>query len=460
MELTATQVWSRIAQASQEVLPEQTFATWLASTEAIALTDETLVVAAPTKFAVEWIEDKYGDLLRELAERELGRPLQVRFEHHGQDERLDFPELGGTPPAPETPVLTPDLAAPLPQDAASVGLNDRYTFDRFVIGGHNQLSSAACRRVADAPAVAYNPLFIYGDTGLGKTHLMHAIGHAIIDRYSDRRVVYTTSEQFTNEMIAAIQSGRTANFRQRYRQIDVLLVDDVHFLGNKEGTQEEFFHTFNALYDAQKQIVITSDRPPPEIPGLQERLVSRFEWGLVTDIKPPDFETRIAILQMKADEDGLLLEDEIIEYIARIRTSSVRQLEGALIKLLAFSSLTRREINLELAREALGAEPEPFGPDRVRATPEQIVERTAEQWNVTVQDIKSKRRTRTLVVPRQVAMYLIKTTLDLPYTDIGSLFGGRDHSTVIHSVNKVEAEMAGDPTFRAQVRKLQDALAR
>jgi chromosomal replication initiator protein len=461
MELTATQVWSRIAQASREVLPEQTFATWLASTEAIALTDDTLVVAAPTKFAVEWIEDKYGALLRELAERELGRPLQVRFEHHGQDERLEFPELGGKGGAPEErsgPRAQTEGSLP-PADWAAAGLNDRYRFDRFVIGGHNQLATAACRRVADAPAIAYNPLFIYGDTGLGKTHLMHAIGHAILDRLPDRRVVYTTSEQFTNEMIGAIQSGRTANFRQRYRMVDVLLVDDVHFLGNKEGTQEEFFHTFNALYDAQKQIVITSDRPPPEIPGLQERLVSRFEWGLVTDIKPPDFETRIAILQKKAEEDGLLMDDEVIEYIARIRKTSVRQLEGALIKLLAFSSLTRREINLDLAREALGSEPDPAARDRSRATPEQIVQQTAEQWNVTVADIKSKRRTRSLVVPRQVAMYLIKTTLDLPYTDIGSLFGGRDHSTVIHSVNKVEAEMAGDPTFRSRVRKLQDAIA-
>ena len=347
---------------------------------------------------------------------------------------------------------------PLPTDPAAIGLNDRYRFDRFVIGGHNQLATAACRRVADAPAAAYNPLFIYGDTGLGKTHLMHAIGHAILDRFAERRVVYTTSEQFTNEMIGAIKSGRTANFRQRYRQIDVLLVDDVHFLGNKEGTQEEFFHTFNALYDAQKQIVITSDRPPPEIPGLQERLVSRFEWGLVTDIKPPDFETRIAILQKKAEEDGLSMDDEVIEYIARIRKSSVRQLEGALIKLLAFSSLTRREINLDLAREALDTEPQQYA-ERVRTTPEQIVERTAEHWNVTVDDMKSKRRTRTLVVPRQVAMYLIKTTLDLPYTDIGSIFGGRDHSTVIHSVNKVEAQMAGDPTFRSQVRRLQEVLA-
>jgi chromosomal replication initiator protein len=326
-----------------------------------------------------------------------------------------------------------------------------------VIGGNSQLAAAACRGVADSPAQLYNPLFIYGDTGLGKTHLMHAIGHEILQRTPDAQIAYVPSEQFTNEMIAAIQSGRTSEFRQRYRRIDVLLIDDVHFLGNKEGTQEEFFHTFNSLYDAHRQIVISSDRPPQQIPGLQERLVSRFEWGLVTDIKPPDFETRVAILQKKAAEDRLTLDDEVIEFIARNRTTSVRQLEGAVIKLLAFSSLTRREITLELAREALGPRAE-RGQD-FRVSPEEIRQRTAAAWGVSVDNLVSKRRTKPLTVPRQVAMYLIKTGLDLPYTEIGVLFGGRDHSTVIHSVNKVEADMASDPEFRARVRKLQDELA-
>ena len=259
-------------------------------------------------------------------------------------------------------------------------------------------------------------------------------------------------------MISAIQGGRTAEFRQRYRQIDVLLVDDVHFLGNKEGTQEEFFHTFNSLYDAHRQIVVTSDRPPQEIPGLQERLVSRFEWGLVTDIKPPDFETRVAILQKKAAEDGLTIEEEVIEFIARNRKTSVRQLEGAVIKLLAYSSLTRREMTLELAREALGpreGEEEDEGP-----TPEEIRKRTAEVWGVTVDNLVSKRRTKNFTVPRQIAMYIIKTLLDLPYTEIGGLFGGRDHSTVIHSVNKVEADMASDPDLRRRVQKLKDEFGR
>ena len=336
-------------------------------------------------------------------------------------------------------------------------MNARYTFERFVIGGNSQLAGAACRGVADSPAQLYNPLFIYGDTGLGKTHLMHAIGHEILRRAPDTQIAYVPSEQFTNEMISAIQGGRTAEFRQRYRRIDVLLVDDVHFLGNKEGTQEEFFHTFNSLYDAHRQIVITSDRPPQEIPGLQERLVSRFEWGLVTDIKPPDFETRVAILQKKAAEDRLTLDEEVIEFIARNRKASVRQLEGAVIKLLAFSSLTRREISLDLAREALGPRlEEELG---ARVTPVEIRLKTAEAWGVSVENLVSKRRTKPLTVPRQVAMYLIKTTLDLPYTEIGALFGGRDHSTVIHSVNKVEADMASNAEFRAQVRRLQDDLA-
>jgi chromosomal replication initiator protein len=312
--------------------------------------------------------------------------------------------------------------------------------------------------VADSPAQLYNPLFIYGDTGLGKTHLMHAVGHAILSRNRSAKVAYVPSEQFTNEMIAAIQSGRTPEFRHRYRQIDVLLIDDVHFLQNKEGTQEEFFHTFNSLYDAHKQIVITSDRPPQEIPGLQERLVSRFEWGLVTDIKPPDFETRVAILRKKAAEDRLVIEDAVIEFIARNRKTSVRQLEGAVIKLLAYSSLTRREISLDLAREALG--PRLEDEERLRVTPEQIRERVADRWGVTVDGLMSKRRNKPITVPRQVAMYLIKTMLDLPYTEIGSLFGGRDHSTVIHSVNKVEAEMAGDARFRSRIETLREDLGR
>jgi chromosomal replication initiator protein len=455
MELTATEAWTKIRGSAQAVLPEQTYRTWLSSTEPISLSDDTLVVSAPTKFAVEWVEDKYGQLLRDIAEREFGRTLRLHFEHQGVEKRIDFPDLAGE--SSERVDLQSHLThQPLP----AIGLNDRYTFDRYVVGGNNELAAAACDHVAAAPATAYNPLFIWGGTGLGKTHLIHAVGNTILDRFPHRQVAYIPSEQFTNEMIDAIKTGQTALFRERYRRIDVLLIDDVHFIANKEGTQEELFHTFNALYDSQKQIVLTSDRQPQEIPGLQERLVSRFEWGLVTDIQTPDLETRSAILRKKAGEDRIEIGDDVIEYIARNRRTSVRQLEGALIKLLAFSSLTRRKITLEMAHDALGPEHDLAQNAAAQILPETIRSRAAEMWGVSVDALISKRRNRAITLPRQVAMYLIKTHLDLPYSDIGGLFGGRDHSTVIHSVNKIEAEMASDVGFARRVRKLQDELFR
>ncbi|WP_425153523.1 chromosomal replication initiator protein DnaA [Candidatus Palauibacter sp.] len=458
MELTAHEAWTKIRASAQGLLPEQTYRTWLTSTEAVSLSDDTLIISAPTKFAVEWVEDKYGALLRDIAERELGARLRLLFEHRGAEERIEFPHVSDPYPASLGALLAAD--PPRPGIPSAAPLNERYTFARFVIGSSNELAAAASDRVAAAPATTYNPLFIWGDTGLGKTHLMHAIGNTIVARLPDRQVAYIPSEQFTNEMIDAIRTGQTALFRERYRRIDVLLVDDVHFIANKEGTQEEFFHTFNALYDAKKQIVITSDRPPQEIPGLQERLVSRFEWGLVTDIQPPDLETRSAILRQKALEDGIEIEDDVVEYVARSRRTSVRQLEGALIKLLAFSSLTRREISLDMAREALGPEvPRPEA-EPIEVSPEEVRERTASLWGVSSEALMSKRRNRTITVPRQVAMYLIKTHLDLPYSDIGHLFGGRNHSTVIHSVNKVEADMASDTLLRTRVLQLQKELFR
>jgi chromosomal replication initiator protein len=279
---------------------------------------------------------------------------------------------------------------------------------------------------------------------------MHAIGHTIAARDAGRRIAYVSSERFTNDLIASIQDGRMADFRRQYREIDLLLIDDVHFLGEKERTQEEFFHTFNALHDAQRQIVMTSDRPPKEIPGLEERLVSRFEWGLVTDIKSPDLETRVAILRKKAEDDSIALADEVLDFIARNCRSNVRELEGAIIKLLAYSSLTRREVTIDLAREALGGV---LG-DLDRAseiTPESIRQCAADEWGVTVDGLVSKKRTKDLTVPRQVAMYLIRELLDLSLVEIGRLFGGRDHSTVIHSITKVEHEVRTDPGFAARV---------
>jgi chromosomal replication initiator protein len=342
----------------------------------------------------------------------------------------------------------------------SAAIHERYTFDRFVVGNNNQLSAAAARSVAESPARNYNPLFIYGGVGLGKTHLMHAIGHALLRRDHTKRVMYLSSERFTNELVSAIQEGSMADFRRRYRQIDLLLVDDIQFLEGKERTQEEFFHTFNALHDAQRQIVLTSDRPPKEI-GLEDRLVSRFEWGLVTDIKAPDFETRMAILRKRMEEDRVEItsQDDVLAYIARNCTSSVRELEGAVIKLLAYASLTRREISLDLVREALGGVLR-GGEDRdgPGITPAIVRDRVAAAWGVTVDALQSKRRTKDLTVPRQVAMYLIKELFDLQLVEIGRLFGGRDHSTVIHSIARVEEEMASNLDFRGRVETIRATL--
>jgi chromosomal replication initiator protein len=302
----------------------------------------------------------------------------------------------------------------------------------------------------------YNPLFLYGGVGLGKTHLMHAIGHAVLQRDPEKRVLYISSERFTNEMVSAIQEGTMAEFRRVYRQIDLLLVDDVQFLEGKERTQEEFFHTFNALHDAQRQIVLTSDRPPKEI-GLEDRLISRFEWGMVADIKPPDFETRVAILRKRVEEDGLEISgmEEVLEYIARHCTSSVREIEGAVIKLLAFSSLTRREITVELAGEVLGGVLR-GGEDATATSPDLVRRRVGEAWGVSAEALQSKKRTKDLTVPRQVAMFLIKDLFDIPLVEIGKLFGGRDHSTVIHSIGKVEEDMTQDPEFREKVHRLRE----
>ena len=288
---------------------------------------------------------------------------------------------------------------------------------------------------------------------------MHAIGHAAIERRAETAVAYVTTERFMNELVGAIQTGTTRDFRRRFRHIDLLLVDDVHFLEQKESTQEEFFHTFNALHDAGKQIVLTSDRPPKELPGVEDRLVSRFEWGLIADIKPPDYETRVAILQKKASDDDLILDPEIIDFVARACTSSVRELEGAVIKLLAYSSLRNQEINLDLARTALQAliRPGVFS-DGPSVSPERIREEVALNWNVKPDSLSSKCRTKDVMVPRQVAMYLIKEMLDKSLVQIGRLFGGRDHSTVIHSIRRVQARMHEDEDFALRVKRIRQKL--
>jgi chromosomal replication initiator protein len=468
MELSASEVWSQILHEARSSLPEQAYRTWLAPTQAVSVSRDTLIVSTSNPFAVHWVEDKYAGLLIDIGERLYGRRfrLSVQFAADGSSpERaptLDLPLSTGGAPAPQPAPAPSPPADPVVRSHPQTGapLNERYTFERFVVGNNNQLAAAAAHAVAEAPARMYNPLFIYGGVGLGKTHLMHAIGHAVLTRSPGKKVLYLSSERFTNELIGAIQGGAMAEFRRMYRQIDLLLVDDIQFLEGKRQTQEEFFHTFNALHDAQRQIVLTSDRPPKEI-GVEDRLISRFEWGLVTDIQLPDFETRVAILRKRAQEDGLEISgmEEVLDFIARYCTSSVRELEGAVIKLLAYSSLTRREINVELAREALsGVLRGGAGATQTALTPGQIRTRVAEAWGVSAESLQSKKRTKDLTVPRQVAMYLIKEHFGLPLVEIGRLFGGRDHSTVIHSIAKVEEEMATDPEFRERVEELRRTL--
>ena len=471
MELTAREAWARILDRARTLLPEHSFRIWLAPTEAISLTPDLLTVGAVSEFAAEWIEDKYGEMLSDIAERVFGTRLGVAFRAAaasvpaaGAAAELHPGEPAGSEAAaPARPATTPaqssGAAQQRPTAPATVfgaPLNDRYSFDRFVVGTNNQLAAAACHAVAEQPARIYNPLFIYGGVGLGKTHLMHAIGHVLLERSPGQRVAYISSERFTNDLIGSIQEGRMQEFRRRYREIDLLLIDDVQFLGEKERTQEEFFHTFNSLYEAQRQIVLTSDRPPKEISGLEERLVSRFEWGLVTDIKPPDLETRVAILSKKANEDDIELSPDVLDFIARNCRSNVRELEGAIIKLLAYSSLTRREITIELAREALGGVLAAGGHRELTA--DAIRARVAERWAVTVDALTSKRRTKELTVPRQVAMYLMRSLLDMPLVEIGKYFGGRDHSTVIHSVEKVTEDVHNDAEFRARVESVREEL--
>jgi len=450
VELTAPELWSRIRESVQASVPEQSYQTWVKPAVAVAFTSNELQLEVPSRFHVEWLEDKFGPVLSASSEAILGKPLKITVTCAAAGSSASVSSVDLTTLTTED-TAHEDIPPPTLDSNTVPLLNGRYTFERFVVGADNQLAAAAARAVADRPAKTYNPLFLYGGVGLGKTHLMHAIGHHMGSENPQGSVCYVSSEQFMNELVASIQQGTTAAFRRQYREMDLLLVDDIHFLEGKERTQEEFFHTFNALYDAQRQIVLTSDRPPKDLSGLENRLVSRFEWGLVVDVKPPDYETRMAILQKKAADDGFSLDSEVIEFIAHSCTASVRELEGAVIKLLAYSSLTNQEITPDLARAAFrGA----LGQQRERGpilSPERIREIVARRWRVRADALASKRRTKDLTVPRQVAMFLIKEAFDLSLVRIGEFFGGRDHSTVIHSIRKVEEEMERDPVFRELV---------
>src|SRR6476646_7038707 len=447
MSLSAAEVWSRILDRARQEVSEQTFRTWLEPTEALEFDGKTIFVGAPDQFAADWNDSKHAELLASLAPVALGQPLRVVFRVHEDRKRRSQMDLFVAPPAAAADSTLP--------------LSPRYTFEHFSIGKSNELAYEAADAVAQAPGRVYNPLFIYGETGLGKTHLMQAVGHAIAQRTPSTRLLYIGTEQFTNEYVAAIQSRTTQDFRRRFRETDLLLVDDVQFLKGKEATQEEFFHTFNALYEAGRQIVMTSDRSPSEIPGIEARLVSRFQWGMVADIELPDFEHRIAILQHKAQMDHLehTVPESVIRFVAEHIRSSVRELEGSVIKLLAYASLKHRDISIELAREALR--------DKLRLLSDSnsetvdptisvssIQKAVAQEGGVTPEGLRSKTRTKTLTVPRQAAMFLCREILGLQLVEIGNAFGGRDHSTVIHSIERATTLLNKDPSFQQHLNRL------
>ncbi len=417
-------VWEKTLESIASLLSKPSFETWFKPTKPISKEGNVLTVEVPNDFAREWLESRYAPLLtttiRDLIEEE----IELRFVTPERNEAVKS-------------------ATAAPQSVHPSSLNPKYTFESFVVGESNRFAHAASLAVAEAPGKAYNPLFIYGGVGLGKTHLMQAVGHFVLKSHPDYRVVYVSSEKFTNELINAIRFNRTPQFRDTYRNVEVLLVDDIQFFAGKESTQEEFFHTFNTLYESGRQIVISSDRPPKEIPTLEDRLRSRFEWGLITDIQAPDLETRIAILRKKAATEGWHLPNDVIVNIADQINSNIRELEGALIRIIAFASFHNKQITLEMANEVLKDVISSSKSQRV--TIPLIQQAVAEFFNIEIEDLKAQRRTKNITFPRQIAMYIIRELTDYSLPKIGEEFGGRDHTTVIHAYEKIQNSIKEDP---------------
>ena len=434
MEYDLPGIWQTTLNEIEKKMSRPSFETWLKTTKPVSLLNNTLVISVPNDFTKDWLVGHYVEIINEALQKVSGNNYQVRFIAPRLDERPE--EESAYIPASEQ--LSPSRTQRKEQPAffASSWLNPKYTFGTFVIGGSNRFAHAASLAVSEAPARAYNPLFIYGGVGLGKTHLMHAIGHHVLELFSASRVMYLSSEKFTNDFINSIRDNKTVEFRNKYRNIDVLLIDDIQFLAGKEQTQEEFFHTFNALHENNKQIIISSDRPPKEIPTLEERLRSRFEWGLITDIQPPDLETRIAILRKKAALEKMTIPNDVMLYIANNIVTNIRELEGAFIRVIAYSSLVNRNVDVSMSEEALkdilcGQEKPLF------ITIDHIQRETAQYFALKTDDLKAKKRTKNVALPRQVAMYLARELTDASFPKIGAEFGGRDHTTVMHAHRKI-----------------------
>lgn len=439
-------IWEKALNIMKSELPEISYNTWLKGIEPLFLDNDKLILGVPNDLTKNILEARYQNLISNALKLVYSKKLNLEFLINNEETNNILQNMKNKSKLNTSKNLHDDVNSPL---------NPKYTFDTFVIGSGNRFAHAASLAVAESPSKSYNPLFIYGGVGLGKTHLMHAIGHYVLSNNPNLKVLYVSSEKFTNELINSIKDKDNAAFRNRYRNIDILLIDDIQFIAGKEMTQEEFFHTFNDLYESNKQIIISSDRPPKEIPTLEDRLRSRFEWGLIADIQPPDFETRIAILKKKADIENLNISNDVMAYIANKIQSNIRELEGALIRVVAYSSLTNSEVSVDLTEEALK---DIISNKSKKITVELIQDVVASYYNLRPEDFKSKRRTRNVAFPRQIAMYLTRKLTDLSLPRIGDEFGGRDHTTVIHAFDKITNDLEKDDRLKETIQEINKKL--
>jgi chromosomal replication initiator protein len=456
--MDAKQVWRAALGELQVSLSPANYETWLRDTQLVDVDDQRFTIAVPNGFAKDWLENRYRSLISQTLARIVGYSVQV--------EIIVGQQASTTPSDPADPPREPagdPASAQVRLEPTRVGgeggtsnLNPRYTFSNFIVGSANRLAHAASLSVAERPGHAYNPLFLYGGVGLGKTHLMHAIGNQVAARFPRKRVMYATSEKFTNEFITSIQQGRIDEFRTRFRRIDLLLIDDIQFIADKERTQEEFFHTFNAIHEDGKQIVLSSDRPPKGILSLEERLRSRFEWGLIADLTAPDLETRIAILRAKAEEGAVQIGSDVIEFIARKVVSNIRELEGALNRIVAFSSMGATPISIELAQAVLSNVL--YNPKKRQVTPERIAKAVSDFYSVPMEALQGQKRDKAIVLPRQIAMFLMRQETDVSLLRIGAELGGRDHSTVLHACDKITREVGVNDDLRREIAAVRELI--
>lgn len=462
MSETISSVWHAILSELENHLNKPSIETWFKNINPVSMQNNTFVIEVPNDFTRNWLIKHYYKILISSLHKIFKEDYKVHFilKQDAGVGNIAEPKISESTNIKDIPVKNKSSVTQKTgfKDLSSVckWLNPKYTFNSFVIGSNNRLSHAASLAVAETPSQAYNPLFIYGGVGLGKTHLLHAIGHYVISHNISERVVYLSSEKFTNQFINAIRDNKTVEFRNKYRNIDVLLIDDIQFLAGKEQTQEEFFHTFNALHENSRQIVISSDRPPKEIPKLEDRLRSRFEWGLITDINPPDLETRIAILRKKSQNEGIFIPDEILTFIAQKIETNIRELEGALVRIIAYASLEDKHINLEFAKESLKDILSKNKKNQINV--DMIISTTASYFKISAQEIKSRRRPQKISLPRHIAMYLCRELTDCSLIKIGEAFGGKDHSTVIHAHRKISGDILHDEDLLQSVKDIKNII--